>query len=427
MDARKREQASQLIASIWANQTLDPAETLSSLEQLQSEAVAQAIGRVWSSLTSERRELFSQWLPEPKSERSARRLALLAAAVLEVDGLTALRWLSRLISESAKGKISRELGQTIAGVFFGSKPLRFTRLGDEGGRPEELLRLMRALLEVAIDDHFTIERMARYRLVEDLLAIISQRKLGGNDQCKPILARIEIEFKRWPQALLDQLAESVKRRNLDGDLLLEFGHPLPKSKTVPVAQGEIASVETLPKRSEAQFKSSVDKTRIKSALEQRITSLSSEIDTLKALTTFVSEAEHSQEELERKLQESEARESSLQIRLKQVSDELEDTLAKLSVARVQIEELERANKLTKESMEAERQRLTQQITANASGRVEEFKNNLTLVLSRLILDLPARDAPLRPDVGQIVFLQFHQFLDVLDGQGIKIRKLKGAV
>ena len=132
-------------------------------------------------------------------------------------------------------------------------------------------------------------------------------------------------------------------------------------------------------------------------------------------------------ELERQLQEAEGRESSLLGRVKKTSDELEDALAKLNTATMRIEELEGANSFTKENMEIQRQRLTQQITANASGRVEEFKNNLALVLSRLIRDLPARDAHLTADVGNIVFLQFHQFLDALDGQGVKIRKGKGAV
>jgi hypothetical protein len=117
----------------------------------------------------------------------------------------------------------------------------------------------------------------------------------------------------------------------------------------------------------------------------------------------------------------------LQARLDKISAELEDAVTRVKSASIRIEELELANKSTKENMELERQRLTQQITANALGRVEEFKNNLALVLSRLTRDLPARDAHLTADVGNIVFLQFHQFLDVMDGQGVKIRKGKGAV
>jgi len=425
MDAREREQTSHLITAVFTRETLDPAEILSSLEVFQSEALAQAVGQAWPSLSRERRDLFSQWLPEPKTEKAARRIAILAAAVVEVDGVAALGWLSRLIPQNPKAKLTRETSQIFATVFFGSKPLRFIRLGDEAGHPGKLVRVLRALLQVVVDDHYAIETMPRYRLIEDILTIISQRDLVGNDESKTILARIEIEIKRWPQALIDQLVETLKRRIPDAELLLD--KRLPKGKSVPSTPGQIAYGQSAEPRSEAQISTVGAKTRIKSTLEQHIASLTSQLEELGSLANLLTEEERLKKELERGLQETQLRESSLQVRVKQMSEELEDAVTKLKAASTRIEELERASKSTKESMEIERQRLTQQISANASGRVEEFKNNLALVLSRLIRDLPARDSHLTADVGNIVFLQFHQFLDVMDGQGVKIKKGKGAV
>jgi len=130
---------------------------------------------------------------------------------------------------------------------------------------------------------------------------------------------------------------------------------------------------------------------------------------------------------ERRLEESQVRESSLQAAMKRLEGDLEDSIAKTKQANLQIVEIERANRMTKENLEADRDRLRQQITANAVGRVEEFKNNLAIVLARLIRDLPNREERLTPEVGNIVFLQFHQFLDALDAQGIKVRRSRGAV
>jgi DNA repair exonuclease SbcCD ATPase subunit len=282
---------------------------------------------------------------------------------------------------------------------------------------------LKALLQVAVDDHCAVETMARYRLIEDILTIILQRRLSADDESKSILTRIEIEIKRWPQALVQQLLETLKRRIPDSEPLLKQL----LRESVPSTPNHILHTNRVEQHAEEQISTAGEKTQIKSTLEQHIFSLTSQLEELRALANLLSEEERLKKELERQIQEQKVRESSLQARVETISAELEDAATRLKTASIRIEELEMAHKLTRENMEIERQRLTQQITANALGRVEEFKNNLALVLSRLIRDLPARDAHLTADVGNIVFLQFHQFLDVMDGQGVKIRKGKGAI
>lgn len=425
MDAREREQASILVASALSDEALDLSEILSSLEVLQSEAIAQAIGQVWAALPEVRRESFCQWLPEPKSEKAARRIAILAAAVLEVDGVTALRWLSRLIPQNPKGNITRETSQILASVFLGPRPLSFVSLGDEGGHPGTLVRVLNALLQVAVDDRCSIEKMTRYRLIEDTLTIISQNNIIGSDESNPIFARIEIEIKKWQDALIEQLFNTLKKRIPDAELLLN--KVFPKEWSIPLASQQILHVQGAEQQPGEQTGAAEDETQLKSTLDHHITLLTSQLEELRALAVRLTEEERLKKALERRLQETDARESLLQVRVKTMSDEFEDTVTRLKAASIRIEELEQTNRVFKENMEIERQRLAQQIAANAAGRVEEFKNNLALVLARLIRDLPARDAHLTADVGNIVFLQFHQFLDVMDGQGVKIRKSKGAV
>ncbi len=73
----------------------------------------------------------------------------------------------------------------------------------------------------------------------------------------------------------------------------------------------------------------------------------------------------------------------------------------------------------KADAETERKRLGQQISANASGRITEFKNRLGLSLSRLVVDLPSKEAQVNVELGKVLLLQFHQFLDALRQEGIE--------
>jgi hypothetical protein len=72
--------------------------------------------------------------------------------------------------------------------------------------------------------------------------------------------------------------------------------------------------------------------------------------------------------------------------------------------------------------ELERRKLSQQIAANASGRIDEYKNRLALALSRLVVDLPNKQDTVTEALGRVVLLQFHQFLDALRQEGIDVRR-----
>ena len=196
---------------------------------------------MWPTLSTARRDLLSRWIPDPKSEKATRRIALLAAAVLEADGETALGWLSRLIPQNPKGKLTRELCKVLSSAFFGAKPLRFIRLGDAAGHPENLLKVLKALVHVAVDEHYAVETRLRYRLIEDTLIIISQKDLAATDESKLIVARIEIEMKKWPQALIDQLVDTLEKRIPNAELLLK--RPVPKRDAVPSRPDDISHAQ----------------------------------------------------------------------------------------------------------------------------------------------------------------------------------------
>jgi hypothetical protein len=88
--------------------------------------------------------------------------------------------------------------------------------------------------------------------------------------------------------------------------------------------------------------------------------------------------------------------------------------------------LDKALDHAKTEAETERKRLSQQISANATGRIDEFKTRLGLVLARLVVDLPQKDVVVSAELGKVLLLQFHQFLEALRNEGIETRPRSAA-
>ncbi len=86
----------------------------------------------------------------------------------------------------------------------------------------------------------------------------------------------------------------------------------------------------------------------------------------------------------------------------------------------QVKQLEQALESAQREKKVENEKLTQQITANAHGRVSEFKNQVALTLTRHLVDLPSRETPVSPELGRVLLLQFHQLIDVLTELGIRL-------
>src|SRR5882724_6551238 len=89
MDSAAREKAADLISRIWAADDIDPTTSFGLLNDLQSEAIADGIGKAWPLIGESRRSLFLSWLPAPSTERASRRIALIAASVMDADGRSA--------------------------------------------------------------------------------------------------------------------------------------------------------------------------------------------------------------------------------------------------------------------------------------------------------------------------------------------------
>jgi hypothetical protein len=161
-------------------------------------------------------------------------------------------------------------------------------------------------------------------------------------------------------------------------------------------------------------------------LGSRLSAMLNDLESLKGLsvdlTAFHDEYRAIQKELEVTAQQSaqfaeRARHTSEANRL--LESQLEQQTRKaLELGR----ELDRF----KTESEEERKKLSQQISANASGRIDEFKTRLGLALARLVVDLPQKEVAVSPELGKVLLLQFHQFLEALRNEGVETRPRNAA-
>lgn len=127
-----------------------------------------------------------------------------------------------------------------------------------------------------------------------------------------------------------------------------------------------------------------------------------------------------QSELQRQIDGWKNRELELNNKVSDLWSSCTALEGRLSSAMQQIKQLEQGLETALSEKKAEHEKLTQQITANAHGRVAEFKNQVALTLARHLVDLPSKEASVSPELGRVLLLQFHQLVDVLAELGIKV-------
>ena len=213
MDSTSRDKASSLLASVWADSSIDPTPTLQLMEDLKAEAIAEALRSCWPRMDNSRKHLFQKWVPALSTEKSYRRLTFLVASIIETDGASALHWLGLLIPPGRKS-LSKEARETLATILFGERVFSFETLVHESGSAAELLRICTALFDIAADPILSVSAMTRSRLASTILGY-----LAGPDAPKDSLAvsglraTITADAKRWPPELRDQVIPATEARH----------------------------------------------------------------------------------------------------------------------------------------------------------------------------------------------------------------------
>lgn len=408
MDAASRDKAAELIASIWTNESGDVEHTLSCLGELQSEAVAAGIGNAWGAMLPDRRALFEGWLLGSTGDRASRRIALLIPEILETDGKSAFRWLQHLI-RSGRKNTSKDLRQLLTSILFGDKRLRFENLGDTDAPVENVIRLYTVLLDVAFDPKSSVSPMTKSLLAAAVLRYLQT----GGEQSQGIAAdlqeRITDELKKWPGGLREQFQRQVRLMPASVPST-KIASDLPESATVRVVQ---------PVSPPIPISVPVEPPNLSGQLETTIVSVASEIDRLKQICRLVSDFEAAQSRMSAELGASKAEIADLRSRLQKELEANRALSSEVDAQRsIQTDLRSRLEQLMRDT-ELERKRLAQQISVNAVGRIDEFKKRLGLTLSRLVVDLPHADMQVSAELGKILLLQFHQFLEVLRNEGVE--------
>jgi chaperonin cofactor prefoldin len=409
MDASARKKGADLIAAILTAPEPDFKEMLVVAEELQSEAVADGIGMAWSAMPPERRIEVRRWIPAPHTERSQRRVALLAAALAETDSTTALELLDGLIPDRPPSKELKRL--IVTSLFADGRVIAFDNLAKASVRSRLASRVFGVLANLSFEANSGIEHMPRYLLCLAIVNFVATQKLEQSSEGRDLLSKVGAEAERWPQGLREKFEGWLK--NERPELMPQFSIP-----TRPLVPARVSDVTDHPQvASKLSVVPETAQSRIDQYLDERARSLTVEMTAWSHFRAVLAER---LDELQRQIDASKNRESELN---KKVSDLWSSCTAlegKLSGAMQQIKELEQALGTALAEKKSEHEKLTQQITANAHGRVAEFKNQVALTLARHLVDLPNRETPVSPELGRVLLLQFHQLVDVLAELGIKI-------
>jgi DNA repair exonuclease SbcCD ATPase subunit len=133
----------------------------------------------------------------------------------------------------------------------------------------------------------------------------------------------------------------------------------------------------------------------------------------------------------KRLQVDAVQASELKVRVQQLSERLQAVEGARAAAFERITSLEQQVSTTEQLVQQasadlnaakqEGSQLLAQVKAHAEVEIEQFKNRLGGNLSRLVGDLPAKQSELSPASSQVLLRQYHQFLDKLEEQGIRVR------
>jgi hypothetical protein len=410
MDASARKKGADLIAAILIAPDQDFKEMLVLAEELQSEAVADGIGMAWPTMSPERRVEVRRWIPAPHTKRAQRRIALLAATLAETDSATALELLDGLIPDRPPKKELTRL--IVTSLFSDGRTIPFDNMAKASVRSRLSSRVFGALANLAFEVTSGVEHMPRYLLSLAIVNFVAIQKLGQSSEGSDLLSKVAAEAARWPQGLREKFEGWLK--NEQPELMPQFFSPTPN--LAPPRVSEIAD-HSQSGAMKVDVGHEAAQSRVDQYLDERARALTAEIA---ALSQFRMSLAERQNELLRQIDAWKNRESELAKKVSELWSSHTALEDQLSRAMEQVKQLEQALESALREKKVEHEKLTQQITANAHGRVSEFKNQVALTLARYLVDLPSKETPVSPELGRVLLLQFHQLVGVLTELGIRL-------
>ena len=282
MDAVARDEAAELVHRIWNSESLDPTGSFESMNEIQSEAVAEGIGKAWSRMGEARREVFLSWLPAATSDRASRRISLIAVAIMDADPKTATNLLCRLLP-TGRRNMSKDLRQMLRSTLFGDTNINFEKLGEPGIPVEQLIRTLVAIVDISFDPASNISPVVRSRIALTIRRSLKSLRDYDSDRTTQLESQIAVETKRWPQALQEQfqrLSESTEPRGL-ATTLTEA--PRPSSTAIPADRAAEPACVDVDADTLTPFST------LEEHLDKRLAAISSEVEMLNQLGTLLAD------------------------------------------------------------------------------------------------------------------------------------------
>lgn len=468
MDSATRSRAAELIASIWRETPDNASETTHLFDDLDSEAVAEAVSKMWSTLPPEHRSTFKKALYKPTTERTVRRLVMLVRAVMSCDAATAFEWL-QLVLPGGKPRITKDVQQAISNLLFSSPAPAFEAISTADAESTEIIRIYESLWTIAKTAPKGSSLMSRVKLAQAFTKYLTSRDLW-NSYSGDFRADLGFERETWPMHVREAFDGSVSQsingvsmpgRDSEGASTVSIvpadastfssKHREEQSKSVTSPPGPPQGNRSVPRATDTPRSHGAECAKWMDSLFENAQSDLATLTKLRTMLNLLAEGNESLEEKLRKAQNDHRdREREMQValsehlnravqlesrfvdektafereklrleaRTKDAENQQLETIANLS-------HVQRELKRVEQERELEKERLNQQISATALARVDEFRRRLAGSLNRLAQDLPAKDALVSSDLGTAVLLLFHQFIEVLQEERVPVRAGRG--
>lgn len=473
LDAAQRKQAAACVAALLRDPPEESGMLLMVLEQIPSEALADGMATGWAVAPPALKTALRRWLDRHDSDRTTRRLVLTAAAILTSDPVVGVDLLDHALPP--KRPPSQELKRYLRDAFFGHAPVKLESLEDANVVPRPAARLLGALWQ-SLDP--SVPAGYRFSLAEACLRLVTRYKLADDATGQQLLVAVRKDRVTWPSELQQQLSAMENELSaraapseagasaggapvptgVDASVISQTpaGEVPPAAAAYPAAASSAAGSEisplsgtplaaspkptslpaelpaavavSPPAASAGQQAAAESVAKLGALVTEELVRIERQAAILRAVQRLLSEqtAMHAaREELERlreryralnlQLREQKRREESLFKRLRaveQAAAEQTEYSAELS-ARL---------KASEANGKREREELLAHIQANSAVEVDNFRNRLAGNLRKLIGDLPERSAEISQASGQLLLRQYHQFIDMLEEDGVPVRQ-----
>ena len=439
MDVESRSKATELIVKIWLDIPDQAGETIRYFEDLQSEAVADAVGKLWPLLSPAARIQLVRSIQKPTSERAMRRLSLYISEVINHDADIALKWLQLLLPRE-KEYPAKDVRQSIVATLFASGQIVYSFTATNEEQAWEVARIYRLLWDIGKDSPTPILSMSRARLAAGIARHVSTHPMLRSRQSR-VLEDAERESRAWPKELRD-MWENESSSIQD---IAQNEAPKTPSTTTENSQQTPAPLDPGVQKNQS---SPAGDLRLDAAVEDRTSvrlprqeDRATDDADLRALQLAIEQEAEKLAMLKGLKRRLDGSASELKEAMALVAERTKELNHALGAARQSASEADQARKeldrqrlifVTERSAlqtESDREKilLSQQVSANAEGRIEEFRNRLGSSLSKLLIDLPGKDVQMSSELGEAILLLFHQFIEAIQNAEVPIDNGRGRV